>query len=517
MSFPFHDLPQELQERVLEETVVSTTTKPRINVLEVDFIEGMTFTADTAEWYEPPHAPTLYTASSARGGEGVSNASAYIAARHVSESGPAARRDIEAIERRLRLNPRPDLVELKAKRYRRRAREGQQEEVSVWVDLKKDLLVLQGSRTVDNRWAEGPFNWDDQRRWYYNRVYWFSPHSDRIEEHWNYVGNCSFMAPLTFFQLHRFERLAIDWQTETTRRTIIGGCVHSGCEIAREEYFREVQCVKGTERRWCSKCLGETLDSASAVEQGWWAFKTFLAEGLGFGWIHKQVTQYPADEPGSFTCRQCKQLYPCGEGRGDLIDPVAAGGDFEKMFAVERSILGWTPKCREWHYPDWQGDIVSLFMGRLPALKTFYIVDTSIKLKPGKQPTLPAESFEGNDRRYVEVNLADDAWDLSAHPPYDRQSNPLPFHSIGFARHVEAVAWRYACRLHARRLAFEDEDWEGALDELGVDLQDDPTNPLALNQPFPTDTRIVEDLEYPAFPPESMLPVVAKVLTRLPY
>jgi hypothetical protein len=53
-----------------------------------------------------------------------------------------------------------------------------------------------------------------------------------------------------------------------------------------------------------------------------------------------------------------------------------------------------------------------------------------------------------------------------------------PFHSIGYARHVETIAWRCAFRLYARRAALEDEEWEDELDELGVNMHDDPTHPL---------------------------------------
>jgi hypothetical protein len=52
-----------------------------------------------------------------------------------------------------------------------------------------------------------------------------------------------------------------------------------------------------------------------------------------------------------------------------------------------------------------------------------------------------------------------------------RRAAAAPFHSVGYARHVETIAWRCTCRLYARTAAFEDEEFERQLDDLGVDMR----------------------------------------------
>jgi hypothetical protein len=456
-----------------------------------------------ADWFEPPHAPAAYIPTRDRGGDGTANVSHYLTVQNVTQADTQARDAIEHFQRTLRMKMSSHILEIKAKR-----REASQEaaEVPVWLNTKRDVLCLQAPSLVSRRAVGFPEN---------PILFWFT---SRQEFEWS---PHDFFRPLPFFGLDRIERVAIDWQCETARASIRHNCMSEVCDLFRSVHNVEVYMIKGERRKYCSTCLQNYLSGLNLPEGG---DVEELPARLGeeFPAHHQEWKQNGPEEPGTFICQGCRVNTPCGEGRLEK-DKVGTAP-------------GWQPVCHRWHLPRTHSDIDTLLMGRLPSLKTFYIIDSMVKLRPGRTFTMPCEQFEGHNCKFVEVNTRDDAWDLNPRdwPRYNKKTHPNPSHSFRFADKLQRIAWSFACRQHAKARMDEQEANKETYDEdddvvvMDIDHSDRAGLPLE-KQPLDEPIRSInlepfERLEYPRMGwnpalqpewPDSVLPVKVKVMARI--
>lgn len=346
---------------------------------------------------------------------------------------------------------RTKVLELKAKKRRRDISSPEDAaEVTVYLRTDRDVLCLQCPSqlyagalpfgSVQRDWC----NINSPPGWVQNP--WFSP--QRV---YNNHSSWNIFRPLPFFGLDRVERVAIDFQCEMARHSIHRTCgmgVPATC--SRLAYHLHV--YRRRNRRWCGKCLGRRLDvSNPETPPGMLMFQLDLR-------YSRRDPVLPPGEPGTFTCETCRHEFPAGH---DRLEEVSAGTwPFDIMEHTD-----WQPECLPCHRPGVMiSDIDTLLLGRLPSLKTFYIVDNTVKLKPGRQPTLPYEEFAGGSGcRFVEVNTDDDAWDISpeAYPPFHPATNPNPCNSFAVANRLKCVAWHYAARRHAQALMDEQRAADG--------------------------------------------------------
>ena len=506
---PFFSLPLELRDMIWQETV-GLDGGPMIQCFEVDFLEGLEgLEPEPAAWFTFPHVPALYTASKQLGGQSTTGVSTYDTVRRVMQSCNQASNAISRFHGALCRNPPEKVVELKAKAPL--AASGFQD-VSVWMNTEKDLICLQGPSTKLTR----EFRWDDD----YTRVSWFCK-----RYHW-WVKPTFTFRPLPLFSLDRFEHVAIDWNCEVGRQTIVPDCDDGACLTLKWAYYAGVYRTPGKDRKYCSRCLGDVLNrpswsatdpfgdfSDAFYEQFIDAFYVLYTPD-GFTYVGEPPLGL--DEPGSFLCVECGKHEPSVEGRvQSMIDKEPNENTL--------NCLGWAPKCRQRHRPSISSDIDTFVMGRLPALKTFYIIETNIKLKPGKQPTLPHEAFAGHNCKFVEVDENDDAWDLSE---YSEHGGPTPwvheFHAFGYADRLRWLVWVHATRQHTQSL-LDQEAKEMGIYVSKKDIIDENGTKVPLHR-RPLDRVIwgtdsnddeVWEIEYPIMPPAHLLPVQVKVLTRI--
>lgn len=399
-SFRFRALPPELQYKIWE-FALGIDGPPIMQCAEVDFLD-----------LSGARTPTAYTPTARLGGSGTANASQYLAVPDVTQANKQARDAIERLQCLLRLGMPSNVVELRVKR---RDTPPEAEKVSIWLNTTRDVLCL---RVVDRELG-------NQRHLMANL--WFT----RWARYW-YPHD--FFQPLPFFGLDRFERVAIDWHCEVARRAICPLCATHACSMLRTAYMQQMYLIKGEERQFCPVCLIEYFNKLnSPTVEDPKGLLGCMAVNLERGIAEEEELLGP-DEPGTFVCIFCQAVTACGAGR------VA--------HEMARRAPDWKPVCHDWHGLFIYSDIDTLLMGRLPSLKTFYIIDTKVKLRPGKTLTLPCEQFEGRGCKFVEVDTRDDAWDLDPEvgPPYHEEMRPRSFHSFTFADELQRIAWNFACR-----------------------------------------------------------------------
>ncbi|KAH8909871.1 hypothetical protein BR93DRAFT_423122 [Coniochaeta sp. PMI_546] len=501
-SFRFRALPSELQDKIWE-FALGIDGPPIMQCVEVDFLN-----------LSGAHTPTAYTPTARLGGSGTANASQYLAVRDVTQANKQARDAIERLQCLLRLETPSNIVELRVKG---RDTPPEAEKVSIWLNTTRDVLCLQASSIVDrdlgNQAPEMTNLWFSR-----SGPYWF--------QH-------DFFQPLPFFGLDRFERVAIDWHCEVARRAIRHHCWTRACNMLQTAYMIQIYLNKGEEREYCSVCFIQRLNKGNSptVEDAD-VLLTRMAFDLERGIEEEQELLGP-DEQGTFVCKSCQAVTACGEGR------VA--------HEMARRAPDWKPVCRDWHEPIIVSDMDTLFMGRLPSLKTFYIIDTKVKLRPGKTLTLPCEQFKGRSCKFVEVNTRDDAWDLNPEvwPSSHDENSPRPFHSFAFADELQKIAWDYACRQFTKARMDEQKangEWNSDDDDSDDEFFDNVGNDdhvapvlengagtavenLRLNRRLPVQHyQLYVRAAYPTMGrnpsllpswPDSLLPVKVKVMARI--
>lgn len=535
--FRLSALPAELQDQVWE-TTVGLDGPPLMQCLEADFLDGY---QDPPGWFEGAHRPTIFIPTPRFGGAGTATASHFLHVQEVAKSSAEAREAIEHLQATLRLRNPGNILELKAKKRRRDISSPEDAaEVTVSLRTDRDVLCLQCPSQMYARAL--PFGLE-QHDWYdlnsppgYVNISWFSPQRIYDYDIWH------IFRPLPFFGLDRMERVAIDFQCEMARHSLHRTCGRGACHMLRLAYHVHVYRTPRRYRRWCGKCLGGYLDGfnqGTPAQNGQRGMRLLLFQ-LDLLFFVAKPDRWgpvlPPDEPGTFTCESCRHEFPAGH---DRLEEVSAGTwPFDVM-----EHTGWQPKCLPWHQPLMISDIDTLLMGRLPSLKAFYIIDNTVKLKHGRQPTLPYEEFAGSGCKFVEVNTDDDAWDISprAYPPFHPATNPKPCNSFAFADRLQCVAWDHVARQHTQALMEEQRAADGDDD----DLDDVPTaqlvaqmvmipfaDPVQDNQPLDMhivrdDSEALMDVNFPAMDlsiylrrhqgswPESLLPVKVKVMARI--
>lgn len=436
-TFPLENLPKELRDKIWD-TALGLDGPPIIQCVEIDLLQGR---LDAEDWFEDPHVPALFPPTYRRGGRDTFNASHYLHERNVARADREAGFSLERLKRTLRLKHGDDILELEAECQPEQALDPVVSKATVWLNTRRDVLLLQTPNFIAlHHVSLGSL-----------AVNWFSLKG--LERWWSW--NFSFH-PLPFFGLDQVERLAIDWQVETTRRSIRRSCGFGFCELLRIAYNVELYRTLPEDRKYCTECLADVLERLNRAVQerviNMMDLEDILVDDFR---IRPQATgstlteeKLGLDERGTFTCQRCNGYFPCAAGR---LGNVVAEAPYDTT-----EIYGWQPKCLHWHAPEIHSDLETLLMGRMPSLKTFYIVDTSIKFKePAPEAALlcrPREVFEGNNCRFVEVDPREAAWDLNTEqfPRYDATHAPCPFTSFNFAHRLRQVAWQFECCQHAK-------------------------------------------------------------------
>lgn len=518
MTFPLKALPRELQNQIWE-TTLGIGGSPIIQCLEIDMLQGIGDMFSSVPSIVRSGTPTLSPPTYHRGGRGTFNASHYLHVRNVAEADADARETLERFQRVLRLKPRKNILELKAKCQPGLSIDAVLGEVSVWLNTERDLLLLQSPSYIAERHIiQGALS----PNWFHNRTW-----------RWDYRS----FWPLPFFGLDRIERLAIDWQAETTRRSIRRSCGRFHCEDFRMAYHIELYRTPRKDRRYCAECLARALEWVNKAVQDRkmksYSVRTYLhfefRLNQRISWTDKPLG---FDEHGNFTCKLCNREFPSSEGR---LREIVEGGPYDMS-----QLVGWQPECHGYHDPGMESDIETLLFGRMSSLKTFYVIDTSVRLKgPASEAALlcrPREVFEGHNCKFVEVDPREAAWDLNTKqfPRYHKKNNPCPFTSFHFADKLRRAAWRFACRQNAKapmeeQRANGDPFYDGDLfdapagsAESKMPLQDRP-----LHSPVGESLLVrsqVMDLQYPNMResaslmseiPDYLLPIKVKVMTRI--
>lgn len=490
----FNRLPRELQDKVWEATAVGDGS-PIFQCLEVDFMDGFKESnagSGVKGWFRPPHVATLYAPTKQLEGDSTANASFYEYVRRVAQTNTCARDAIKWFERMFRGNsPQTDIVMLKAKF--RGAPSGQ--EMSAFMNVKKDLICLHGPSTEETR----TFSRFDGL----TRLSWFKV------THWWVWPSTVIFRPLPFFDLHRFEHVAIDWNCETARKTIVRDCRAHACMRLKGAYYFNLYRVAGKDRPYCAGCASEVLGEMNDTATDSRSLQATLRDAFHGPGVNRGIVTLAPDEEGFFRCKRCLRECPSGEGRS---------WDLFGMDAPDRCVfdsVGWNPPCLHWHRSYISTDIDTLLMGRLPALKTFYIIDTEIKLRPGMQLTLPHESFAGHGCKFVEVDTHDEAWDL------DRfRKVPLwnSFNSLAYAVRCEKILWRYYTREFTQALM----DEQTGDDPADRDVMTDEDGDLIPMEERPldewvglSDDAIFSEVHGPCRGPADSMPVKVGLMTRL--
>lgn len=508
MPFPLGALPQELRDKIWE-TTLGLDGPPIIQCLEMDLLQGNKDTL-SPDWYEPPHTPAICPPTFRRGGHVTFNASHYLHVQNVAEAEAEARDALEHFLRALRLKTPSDILELKAKRHPLWAKDPVMDEVSVWLNTKRDVLLLQSPYYMTARHTSPDLS---------VFVNWF------CATPWVWSWRDSFR-PLPFFGLDRVERVAIDWHLETKRRSIRRTCDLDGCGMLRIGYNVELYQTPRENRKYCTVCLGKILEGWNkAVQDGEMdpdSLDTHVeTEFRGTAPDYWNAEYLGTDEPGSFICKNCNKVHLCANGRlSNIVN--------QTPYDVTE-IEGWQPKCLAWHHPAMESDIETLFMGRMPSLKTFYVIDTAIKLKQpaSTSPLLcrPHEVFEGHNCKFVEVDPEEAAWDLDPKrfPRCNPMTDPSPFTSFSFADKLRRAVWKSACHQHAA-LIYEQ---RASYDPYDAAKTEVPLEKQPLNQPITESQAVyaqIHDLQFPMMGPspslvsewpDSLLPVKVKVMARV--
>ncbi|KAB5558481.1 hypothetical protein GE09DRAFT_114944 [Coniochaeta sp. 2T2.1] len=449
-SFRLNRLPPELRNMVWESTA-GIQGGPIFQCLEADFMDGF------RNWFDRHHIPTAVHASLDRGLCATTGASFYEGILDVTRSHPEARGALQHLDKKLRKAAPRDLVEIRARFRQAPPRQGY---FSVWLSPSRDILCLQSTGKSSRNTQDGPGA---------HCVWWFN-----IRE-WHWYPPLSYH-PLPFFGLDKMERVAVDWQLETAKGGIHRDCHERVCSGLRMAWYALLYQYGGGSREYCLSCITNMLHHINASDGD----AIFLEDTLAPIWQNQSPTEFGPDEPGTFVCQGCNNTFPAGEGRIKEEQMVDTGPLQPSRF---------DPICHDWHRPTISSDLETILMGRLPALKTFYIIDQDVKLKPGAELTLPYEKFEGHLCHFVEVNTDDDAWDLdpAVFPPSPPVPNtPVPFTSFAYADMLQRVAFRHASMEHARKLMREQEAQKDPFDvDMLTDSDSDPdSSALANNDPF---------------------------------
>ncbi|OIW33655.1 hypothetical protein CONLIGDRAFT_186868 [Coniochaeta ligniaria NRRL 30616] len=518
MSFHLASLPKELQDMVW----VSTTEVDRIptmQCIEVDFLDGL---QDAGEWFELPHAPAAYLPTRRFGGAGTGDTSFFFGMRRLSQTSPEARDAVQHFQRVVRRKNPDDFVEVEVKHRNREGSSAGAEDMSIWLNTKRDVICLQSpsqllSRALPSGTLETWFS-EGEGASGAVKVSWFS---DLVGYH---QSSLDFYRPLPFFGLDQMEHVAIDFQCEKARHSIHPNCSATGCRLFRKAYHIELYHTAGEERKYCVTCLETYLDKINKAVQDKEVDQYYLEPRMDDEFSIFEDRDWAEllgpDEPGTFTCQSCSGQFACGNGR---LAKVAEGG---WPFDVTQYI-GRQPTCYTWHLPGKGTDIETLLMGRLPSLKKFYVIDTSIKLRPGRQLTLPHEQFAGNACKFVEVDTHDDAWDIHPNmwPPYNEGTNPAPLNSFAFADELQRVAWDFMCRKQAKELM--DLENNGNANDDDDPLKSSVQDKQPLDRPILVDPGLetrLRALQGPAMVPntslqpswpDNLLPVKVKVMARI--
>jgi hypothetical protein len=435
-SFPLQQLPQELQDQIWE-TTLGIDGPATIQCLEVDFMDGLeTPRYDRLPWFRGSHKPTIYAPLPLGHGWMTFSASHYLHVRDVAASSPQARQALERIQRRLRANMPADLIELHPEVRPEPFKKEPVDKPNVWLNTKRDILLLHSPSVYTQRALEAGFA---------IRLNWFCP------DDWSWCQHVSFR-PLPFFGLDRVERFAIDWHVEVKRGSIRNGCRMGACKTLRQAYSSELYYTPRERRTYCPSCLGKELNRLNdQIREGTLSLEEFTETMIwDFNLDDSSVgadRKLGLDEPGTFYCRDCQGTIPCAEGREHV---VVANTPYHA------SRTRWQPVCHAWHGPRIETDIETLLMGRMPSLKTFYIIDTDVKLFSEQYLdiplTLPCEVFEGTNCKFVEVNTQDPAWDVRGVERFDISSGQFPFNSFRLAERLRWVAYCRANYRHAQSL-----------------------------------------------------------------
>jgi len=538
VQYPVGDLPLELHDKIWEATL-GINGPAVIHCLELDLMQGQSDIRPRLEdWFRPLHEPGICAPTHAHGGHYTFDASWYLHVRNVSNAGFGACSALQRLQQVLRLKRPADVLALQAKEHPESGQETcpralPEGKFPIWINTRKDILLLQ-SPSYFTDCSVTPYDKDI-------RVNWFSP------LRWAY-STCASFRPLPFFGLDRVERFAIDWNMETTRGSIHPTCHEDACNVLRRAYDIELYHTRREDRKYCSPCLAGMLNALNRdVRDGRMTVRDFrmrMHDQFKVGSVDTATEEKLGfDEEGTFTCTNCDQEELCTTSRVPAIVENAPR-------VVSR--VGWQPECHAWHRPGIETDIETLLMGRMPALRTLYVFDGSVRLAqrsvPGLGLSRPHEVFEGYNCKFVEVDPTDPQWDLSPRefPRHHPLANHCPFHSFTFADHLRQVAWRHASCQHAQALM--DEQWadrdpydaadsdDEEADMVEQDEWDDqeiaaqaavPLEKAPLNDPIwvRTSDRIhMEDLEMlmmgysPSLEsqwPDHLLPVKVKILARI--
>lgn len=446
--FPW--VPGEVQTLIWEHSAL--LHEPTIHFLEVDFKQVL---------------PYLQLAGPQAGGQYNHRRSAYHKRAIIVRAGRQARVDLKRTQPRLldsRLTVLKDLQD--EERYKNHG-----PIMDVWMKRNRDLVCFQGPR---HRMA-----WQHPAPWFHTT----EP---------RYYPQHAVFRPLKEFGFHKLQRTGIDWDTEVARTSMGSGC-DGQCALLCAAYFYEVNDFEPTRRTYCSDCMRLLVAHWNDIPRTTAGLVTYIRTFFPVDPLQLRPDMWAQNDYLTFRCRACDRhiQVPRVFGYYDELKPAP---------------------CQPWHNPRIKTDILTLLMGRMPALKIFYVVDSSVKLKPNRSfsPRFPYESFAGNDCSYVEVNPEDDAWDLTGHQTAFRPDYPYGFNSMELARKVQLTAWRASGRLLAYKLFVAKERLENpdfVLDNWELQLEETVTQG--------GDDEGWQGVEGPYLPPQHLMPVQCKVLTRI--